>query len=112
MKSQMQGPNTTLVVFDGFQPFKLLRFLAFVKEAFYAFGKSEDVAVGALPFSVSDYSRECYMSHVSPGVAQGNSMATTWAHVTHALLQRFHTDDVLQNAYDAVTRERQDTNEG
>lgn len=38
-------------------------------------------------------------------------MAPTWPHVVHALLQRFITDEVLQTAYDALTRATQETNE-
>lgn len=51
------------------------------------------------------------MLHMSPGVAQGNSLAPSWPHVVHLLLQRFLTDDVLQTSYDAVTRATKETNE-
>lgn len=110
MKAQIEGLNTTLTVLDGFQSIQLLEFLVSFKEAFDSFRKSDVVAVRALTLFVSDEARECNTSHKSPGVAHGNKLVTSWPQIIHALLQRFVTDDVLQTAYDAVTREVQETN--
>lgn len=51
------------------------------------------------------------MSHMNPGVAQGNVLAPSWPHVVHALLHRFLTENVLQTAYDVVTQGTQEPNE-
>lgn len=64
MKAQIKGLNTTLAMFYGFQQINFLAILACLKDAFYAFGKSEEVAVRALAFFLSDYKRECYMSYM------------------------------------------------
>lgn len=51
------------------------------------------------------------MSHMSPGAAQGNTLAPTWPHVIRALFELFLTNDVLHTAYDVVTSSTQEANE-
>lgn len=51
------------------------------------------------------------MSHMTAGVAQANTTATTWPHAIHVLLHRCLTDVMLQPAYCAVSRATQQSNE-
>lgn len=57
MKAQIEGLNTTLAVFDGSQPIKLLELLSSLKEAFDSSGKPKAVAVRNLGFFLSDDAR-------------------------------------------------------
>ena len=100
--------------FDGSKPFKLLSFLHTVQETFDDGGVSEGLAARALYYLLCGEAQDFYTSRVTTGTnPSGEAKPTpfTWPLVIHAMIQRYLTDDVFQEAYDSVTRARQAADE-
>ena len=100
--------------FDGSKPTKLLIFLRTVQETFDDGGVSEGLATRALYYLLGGEAQDFHMSRVTTGTnLSGGAKPTpfTSPHVIHAMIQRYLTEDVLQEAYDSVTRARQGADE-
>ena len=101
--------------FDGAKPIKLLFFLLTVQETFDDGGVSEGLAARALYYLLGGEAQDFYSSRVTTGTNPSDGAKPTpftWPHVIHAIIQRYPTDDVWQEAYDSVTRPRQGADEG
>ena len=108
LKKQVDGLYPTLKVFDGFQPIKLFDFLTTMKEALNGFGKSEAIGVRLLAFYLSEDAKSVYEAQVNPGTASRTAMLNaTWPYVINAMIRRFLTEEVLQEAFDEVDRAKQ-----
>ena len=100
--------------FDGSEPIKLLSLLRTVQETFDDGGVSEGLAARALYYLLGGEAQAFYTSRVATGLNPSGGAkpnAFTWPLVIHAIMQRYLTEDVLQEAYDSVTRARQGTDE-
>ena len=100
--------------FDGSKPIKLLSFLRTAQETFADGGVSEGLADRALYYLFGGGAQDFYTSRVTTGTnPSGGAKPTpfTWPYVIHAMIQRYLTDDVFQEAYDSVTRARQGADE-
>lgn len=105
LKKQIDGLYTTLGSFDGADPIELLNFLATFKEACDALATSEAIGVRVLAYFLKDDAKDTYQQQTSPGTnIPGRELEASWPFVINALLRRFLSDDVLQEAYDGVSR--------
>ncbi len=105
LKLHIEGLQTSMEKFDATRPIKLLDFLATFKEAVDALGKSEAVAVRVLAFFLEGDAKDAYMAQMAPGTrSRGTPLSMTWPYVINMLLERFLSDDVLEEAHDEVTR--------
>ena len=100
--------------FDGSKPIKLLIFLRTGQETFDDGLVSEGFAARALYCLLGGEAQDLYTSRVTTGNnPSGGARPTpfTWPHVIHEMIQRYRNDDVLQEAYDSVTHDRQGADE-
>ena len=71
-------------------------------------GKSEGIAVRVLSYFLVDDAEDTYNIQMTSSMSHTDRHETdTWPHVIKALLETQITDDMLQTAYDEVTRARQ-----
>ena len=108
LKKQVDGLYPALGAYSGAQPVHLLEFLTTFKEAMIGLGKSEGCAVRVLAYFLEGDAKDVYQAQTSAGAVHvGDVLSQTWPYVVHHLLIRFLTDDVLQEAHDAVARATQ-----
>ena len=92
-----------LETFNGKKPITLLSFLSPVREVFDHLFVSEAVGVSLLSFYLEGLAESVYTAQTQSGARSTNLLSKTWPLVVHALIKRFLTDDVLQEAYEKVT---------
>ena len=80
-------------------------------EALNNLGKSKAIGVPLLAFYLSKDAKSIYEVQVNPATASRAAMMhATWQHVINAMIRRFLTKEVLQEAFDEVDRaEKLDT---
>ena len=111
-KKRIDALYTTLGKFDGSEPIAFLNFITTFREALNGFNLSEGIGVRMMSYFLELDAETAYETQVSPGtVVEGSAMAGTWPHVVNMFLQRYLTDEVLQAAYDKVTRATQNPGE-
>lgn len=112
LKKQIDGAHPTLGQYDGTEPIQLLSFLHKFVEAVNAMSVAEAAAVRLLSYFLVGSAKDTYSEQASPGTtARDAPLRASWPFVVHALLARFLSDDVLQDAHERVTLARQDEGE-
>ena len=112
IKRRFDSLYPTFQVFDGTKPFKLLEFLATVREGFNALRASESLAVLALAYYLDGQAKTHYTALTTPGVRTTTSiLGGTWPALVDSFIKRYLTDDILQAAYDKITDAKQKQDE-
>ena len=110
-KKSFDGLYPRLETFNGKKPITLLSFLSTIREGFDHLFVSEAVGVSLLSFYLEGSAKSVYVAQTQSGARSTNVLNKTWPYVVHALIKRFLTDDVLQEAYENVTTVTQKSNE-
>lgn len=109
-KRRIDGLHPTLGTFSGSPPIKLLSFLATIRDALDTTGASEAIGMRAIAYFLEGEALDVHEEQLSSATDDyeeelfGESRSCAWPHIIDALLKRFLTDDVLQEAYNSVTR--------
>ena len=112
MKYKIQAYAPTLGVFSGEDPITLLPFLATFRDVMNDHHKTEGAAVRILPYFLVDRASRAYHSHMSQKFNMGSKpYVGTYPCVVDMLIRKYVSDEVLQKAYDAVARGRQNDRE-
>lgn len=113
LKRQVDGLHPTLEVFTRPLPIKLLSFLATLKGAFKVNGEPKAAACRGLQYYQEGEAKDVFEAETMSG-DNGHRDQGTKYHIIHGLLSHFLTDDVLQTAFNSVSRvkQREDEDEG
>ena len=112
LTEKIRNFNASFTPFDGTEPIDILRFLAEFQDACDSCGVSEGEATKLLKyflegepqrFIAAEARKRKLLNHLHQQI--------TWPQAVNALLARYATDNVLADAYDAVTRIRQGPDE-
>ena len=112
MKWKIQAYAPTLGTFSGEDPIALLPFLATFRNVMNDLHKTEGAAVRILSYFLTKPASDSYVAHMSQKFNQDSKpYVGTYPCVVDMLMRKYVTDEVLQKAYDAVARGRQNDRE-
>lgn len=112
MKYKIQAYAPTLGTFSGEDPITLLPFLATFRAVMNDHQKTEGAAVRILSYFLTDRASRAYTAHMSQKFNMGSKpYVGTYPCVVNMLIRTYVSDEVLQKAYDAVARGRQNDRE-
>ena len=112
MKWKVQSYAPTLGTFSGEDPISLLPFLATFRNVMNDLHKTEGAAVRILSYFLTKPASDAYAAHMSQKFNMGSKpYVGTYPCVVDMLVRKYVSDEVLQKAYDAVARGRQNDRE-
>jgi len=112
MKWKIQSYAPTLGTFSGENPITLLPFLATFREVMNDLHKTEGAAVRILSYFLTERASDAYAAHMSQKFNMGSKpYVGTYPCVVDMLIRKYVSDEILQKAYDAVARGRQNDRE-
>lgn len=113
LKEWIDYLQPTLENFSGTQLISLLALFATMRDALNNVGATEAAGLRLLAYYLADDAMEVHEKNLSSATDDleldlfGESTDCTWSHVIYSLLRRLLTDDILQVAYNNVTRAQQ-----